>query len=87
MIWKSPPLKVKKNIIFQHLTLKKNVHKGLRLLKPKFAVYVTFNPSHVFASCMSPGGALIVRLCGTNISANFRDDALSHEINDVTYNL
>ena len=57
------------------------MHKELRPRKPKFAIYVTFNPSHVFA------GKIIVRLCGTNISANFRNDALSPEINHVTYNL
>ena len=39
----------------------------------------------MFAGCMSPGAALIVILCGTNISASVRDDAVRHEINYVTY--
>ena len=55
------------------------MHKGLRPCKQKFAIYVTFNLSHVFAGCMSPGAVLIVILCGTNISANVRDDAVGHE--------
>ena len=62
-----------------------NVHKGLRMRKQKLAIHVTFNSSHVFAGWMSPGAALMVRLCDTNISANVRDDALGHEINYVTY--
>ena len=57
------------------------MHKGLRLRKQKFEIYVTFKSSHEFAGWMSPGAALIVRLCGTNISANVRDEALGHEIN------
>ena len=45
----------------------------------KFSIYVTSNPSHMYAGCMSPGPALIVGFCCTNISANVRD-----EINYVT---
>ena len=39
--------------------------------------------THVFAGPMNPGAALIVKSCGTNISANVRDSALSHKIDII----
>ena len=35
----------------------------------------------MFAGPMNPGAALIVKFCGTNISAVVRDGALSHKLN------
>ena len=40
--------------------------------------------SHVFAGPMNPGAALIVKSCGTHISANVRGGALSHKIDPLT---
>ena len=40
--------------------------------------------AHVFAGPKNPGAALIVKSCGTNISANVRDGALSHKIYHLT---
>ena len=34
---------------------------------------------------MNPGEALIVKSCGTNISANVTDGALSHKLDLLTY--
>ena len=39
----------------------------------------------MFAGPMNPGAVLIVKSCGTNSSANVRDDALSHKIDHFTY--
>ena len=43
--------------------------------------------AHMFTGPMSPGAALIVRSCGTNISANVRDGALSHNIDQFFLNI
>ena len=39
----------------------------------------------MFAGSRNQRAAIKVKLFGKNISANVRDDALSHEINCVTY--
>ena len=44
-----------------------------------------YSMSHVLVGPMNPGAALIVKMGGTNISANVRDGALSHKIDHLTY--
>ena len=39
----------------------------------------------MFAGPMKPGAALIAKYCGTNISANVRDGALSQQKDLLTY--
>ena len=41
--------------------------------------------AHIFAGPKSPGAALIVKSCGTNISENDRDGAFSHNIDHLIY--
>ena len=40
---------------------------------------------HMFAGSLSPGAALIIKSCGTYISANIRDRALSNKIYLIIY--
>ena len=44
-----------------------------------------FFSSHGFADPMKPGAAIIVKSCGTKISANVTDGALSHEIDPLFF--
>ena len=39
----------------------------------------------MFARCMSPGAALIVKSGGTNISGNARDGVLNHKTDHITF--
>ena len=44
-----------------------------------------YRVTHVFAGPLNPGAVLIVKSCGTNISANVTDFALNHKIDTLTY--
>ena len=39
----------------------------------------------MFVGPINPGASLIVKSCGTNISTNVKDGALSHKIDHLTY--
>ena len=52
---------------------------------PFIILKVKSHQAHMLAGPRNPGVALIVKSCGTNISASVGDGALSHKIHHLTY--